>query len=130
MPQFPPGVHLIGGRNAAVKLRQMAVEFYANITPVVAELRRQGLSLRAIAGELDRRGIKTRFQNGPWTATQVSRLLARDAVREQPVVVAEPISVEIPSLAQIVDQAIANDNDAKAKSDVPATLKMGGPLSY
>ena len=63
MHGFPPGVHLIGGRNAAPYLRQLAREFYAPIIPVVVDLRRQGLSLRAIARELDRRGIKT-VKNG------------------------------------------------------------------
>jgi hypothetical protein len=29
MPGFPPGVHLIGGRNAAATLAELAREFYA-----------------------------------------------------------------------------------------------------
>ena len=79
MPKFPPGVHLLGGRNAAVTNAQLAREFYAPITPVVAELRRQGLSLRAIARELDRRGFKTRLEypGARWHATQVRRVLLR-----------------------------------------------------
>ena len=53
MPGFPPGVHRIGGRNAAPAHRRTA-EFYAPILPIVAELHRQGLSLASPA-ELDRR---------------------------------------------------------------------------
>ena len=56
MPGFPPGVHQLGGRNAAEGHAQAAREFYAPLLPVVVELRRRGLSLRAIAAELDRRG--------------------------------------------------------------------------
>jgi hypothetical protein len=83
MPGFPPGVHKIGGENAAATHRQAAREFYAPIVPVVAELRRRGLSLRAIAAELDRRGIKTRQEWEHWSATQVRRVLARAAEEER-----------------------------------------------
>jgi hypothetical protein len=99
MPGFPAGVHLIGGRNAAATHARDAEEFYAPILPVVAGLRRQGLSLRQIAAELDRRGVRTRWgcfyepsgaggDGGPrfgepriirWSATQVRRVLARAA---------------------------------------------------
>ena len=98
MPRFPPGVHLIGGRNAAATHVRAAREFYAPIIPLVVELRRQGLSLRAIARELDRREIRTRQvgvhrylgagRNGlrwgkleftRWSATHVRRILARVA---------------------------------------------------
>ncbi|MBI3410366.1 MAG: recombinase family protein [Planctomycetes bacterium] len=96
MPEFPPGVHLKGGQTAAVTHARMAREFYAPIIPVVLELRRQGLSLRAIARELDQRGIRMRqeaeeleycrkFQirqkpmRRPWNASQVRRILARAA---------------------------------------------------
>jgi hypothetical protein len=85
MPQFPPGVHLKGGQASVESNRRLAQEFYAPILPVVVELHRQGLSLRAIARELDRRGIKTRLEypGQRWSATQVRRLLirAREAER-------------------------------------------------
>jgi len=55
----------------------MAREFYAPIIPIVLELHRQGLSLRAIARELGQRGIKTRQEWRHWSATQVRRVLAR-----------------------------------------------------
>lgn len=80
MHQFPPAAHVIGGQNAAPYLRQLAREFYAPIIPIVVELRQQGLTLRAIAGELGRRGIKTRQGWDHWSATQVRRVLARAGV--------------------------------------------------
>jgi hypothetical protein len=100
MPKFPADAHLKGGRNAAESHRQAAREFYAPLLPLVAELRRQGLSLRAIARELDRRGVRTRQvgwvasvdgPDGPawseltpirWSATHVSRMLERAAGEE------------------------------------------------
>ena len=77
MPGFPQGVHLQGGQASVEVHRQLAREFYAPILPMVAELHRQGLSLRAIARELDRRGIKTRQGWERWSATQVKRVLAK-----------------------------------------------------
>lgn len=92
--RFPPGVHLKGGRNAAPVHAEMADEFYAPVIPIVLELRRQGLSLRAIARELDQRGIRTRVgcyhEPTPdwtrtkvrivrWSAAQVRRVLIRSA---------------------------------------------------
>lgn len=77
MPCFPPGVHLKGGEVSAVVNAERAREFYRPLLPIVAELRRQGLSLRAIAAELDRRGIKTRQEWDHWSATQVRRVLIR-----------------------------------------------------
>jgi hypothetical protein len=79
MPAFPPGVHLKGGAAAAPYLAQLAREFYAPLLPLVAELRRQGLSLRAIARELEKRGLKSRHGWTEWSATQVRRMLARAA---------------------------------------------------
>ncbi len=78
---LPPGVHLKGGQVSAVRNKELADEFYRDIIPVVVDLRRQGLTLRAIAAELDRRGHRTRlaYQGQRWNPTQVSRLLARAA---------------------------------------------------
>jgi hypothetical protein len=58
MPAFPPDAHQKGGRNAAPVHAEAAREFYASILPIVAELHRQGLSLRGIARELDKRGAE------------------------------------------------------------------------
>lgn len=77
MRGFPPGVHLIGGQVSAAVNAQLAREFYADILPIVVELRRQGMSLRAIAAELDGRGIKTRQGWDRWSANQVRRVLLR-----------------------------------------------------
>jgi hypothetical protein len=90
MPSFPPGVHVLGGKNGGKVLARLATEYYRDILPIVAELRRTGLSLRAIASELGRRGIKTRYQNGPWSPVQVNRLLARDAEARRPAADPEP----------------------------------------
>src|SRR5947209_16756432 len=79
MPSFPAGAHLAGGRNAAASNRTAAAEFYAPLVPLVVELRRQGLSLRRIAGELGHRGIPTRHGFGRWHARQVARILGRAA---------------------------------------------------
>jgi hypothetical protein len=68
---------------------QLAIEFYAPIIPVVAELHRQGLSLRAIARELQDRGIQTRIWN-KWSATQVRRVLQRAGVLPMPERPAKP----------------------------------------
>jgi len=87
MPGFPPGAQLKGGAASAPVNRELAREFYEPIIPVVVELR-QGLSLRQIAAELDRQGIKTRvgcwYESATgemtvirWSATQVKRVLAR-----------------------------------------------------
>jgi hypothetical protein len=97
MPGFPPGVHLIGGRNAAPVNAQLAREFYTPILPLVAELHRQGLSLRAIARELDRRGIKTRPEWDRWSATQVRRVLARyrDEAGRSPDTVAATVGADL-----------------------------------
>jgi hypothetical protein len=76
MPSFPSGVHRIGGANSAPVHVAQRVEFYAPLLPVLAGLRAQGLSLRAIAAELNRLGIPTRhYSDGRWSATQVRRVL-------------------------------------------------------
>jgi lambda repressor-like predicted transcriptional regulator len=49
---------------------------YADLAPIVAELRAKGLSLRAIADRLNRDGHTTR-RGKPWNATQIARVLAR-----------------------------------------------------
>jgi hypothetical protein len=78
MGALRPYVWADGGRKAAPVLAAMARDFYAPIIPVVVELRRRGLSLRAIATELQRQGIKTRYQcRGGWSAAQVRRVLIR-----------------------------------------------------
>jgi hypothetical protein len=80
MPGFPPGVHHQGGAASAPVNAALALEFYRTLLPLVADLRRRGLSLRAIARELERRAVKTRQEWPHWSATQVRRVLARAAL--------------------------------------------------
>jgi len=83
--------HRRGGQTAATTNAELAREFYAPIIPIVVELRNQGLSLRAIARELDRRGLIMRFEECPgqsvhrgrWNASQVRRVLLRAAGRSE-----------------------------------------------
>jgi hypothetical protein len=77
MPAFPPSAAQKGAANSAPVHRAAAVEFCAPLLPLVIELRQRGLSLRAIARELQQRGIKTRQEWPHWSATQVRRLLGR-----------------------------------------------------
>jgi hypothetical protein len=77
MPGFPPGVHLKGGQASAPVNAELASAFYAPLLPIVLNLHRQGLSLRAIARELDGGGVKTRLGWDHWSATQVRRVLDR-----------------------------------------------------
>jgi hypothetical protein len=54
--------------------------FYAPIVPIIVELLQQGLSLRRIAAELDRRKVPTRQLLMRWNAAQVGRVLDRAGV--------------------------------------------------
>jgi DNA invertase Pin-like site-specific DNA recombinase len=56
--------------------RDQAITAYALITPLVEKLRGQGLTMQAIADELNARGRTTR-RGTPWSATQVKRVLDR-----------------------------------------------------
>ena len=61
------------GRAALV---QASDDFAACVGPVIADLRGQGLSLRQIVAELDKRGIRT-MRGGAWTAATVRNVLQR-----------------------------------------------------
>ena len=57
----------------------MAGQFAANVLPVMRELQAAGVTSRnAIAGELNRRGVKT-ARGGAWTHVTVGNVLARAA---------------------------------------------------
>ena len=59
--------------------RAMAGQFAANVLPVMRELQAAGVTSRnAIAGELNRRGVKT-ARGGAWTHVTVGNVLARAA---------------------------------------------------
>ncbi len=53
-----------------------ADRFAASIRPMIEELRHSGASLRAIAGALNSRGVRT-ARGGQWAATQVRDILNR-----------------------------------------------------
>jgi DNA invertase Pin-like site-specific DNA recombinase len=69
-----------GGKAAAAVHRQKANESYLDLLPMVGELRRQGLSLRAVAERLHDEGHTTR-RGCRWNAVQVSRVLVRAAAK-------------------------------------------------
>jgi hypothetical protein len=69
--RFPPGARLKGG--------QASIESNRRLLPLLRELAGRGLSLRQIAAQLDRRGVKTRYGPGGWSASSVRRALARAA---------------------------------------------------
>ncbi len=56
--------------------REQADAFARDVAPVLTELRAAGMSLSAMAAELNRRDIPT-SREGHWTATAVRRVLAR-----------------------------------------------------
>jgi DNA invertase Pin-like site-specific DNA recombinase len=72
------GVRL--GRNGSERLapqhRAAALEYARRLEPVLSELRARGLSVRAIARELNSRAIAT-VKGGCWHAMTVQRALAR-----------------------------------------------------
>jgi hypothetical protein len=65
-----------GVRAAAVSHKARADMAYADLMPVVAELRAEGLSLRAIADRLNAEGHTTR-RGAAWNPVQVARVLDR-----------------------------------------------------
>jgi DNA invertase Pin-like site-specific DNA recombinase len=65
-----------GNARSAESRARMAREAYADLAPLMRELRDKGLSLQAIAEELNRQGHTTR-RGLPWNAVQVSRVLER-----------------------------------------------------
>ena len=79
----PQGIGLGGDRGA--KAREVASRVRAaralsravDLAPMIEELRERGVTtMRAIAAELNRRGIPTPRRQGVWQAGQVSQLLA------------------------------------------------------
>lgn len=107
MAGFPPGAHRIGGAAAAQVNAELAAAFYGPLVPLVVELRRQGLSLRAIAAELERRGLPTRQGFRRWSPVAVNRVLARAlASAGSAVAPASPAPV-LPNLARPAHAAAA-----------------------
>lgn len=66
------------GAVAASKARtEAAAEAYTDLRPALIEMRDKGLSLRAIADELNKQGHTTR-RGKPWNPVQVARVLERE----------------------------------------------------
>ena len=78
------GVKLGGWRGGAPRdttaatagVARKADAFAADVGPMATDMRRRGLSLRQVAAEMTRRGIRTP-RGGAWTATAVRNVLAR-----------------------------------------------------
>jgi DNA invertase Pin-like site-specific DNA recombinase len=67
----------LGQRNGATANRAEADRFAANTLPLIREAQKTGASsLRAIAGILNARGVRT-ARGGKWAATQVRDILRR-----------------------------------------------------
>lgn len=60
----------------AESVKLMADDFAARVKPTITALRAQGLTLRAIAAQLEGQGAKT-ARGGKWTATAVKNVLDR-----------------------------------------------------
>ena len=71
---YRPGAPAPDAAAGLAAVRAKAAEYAANVGPIARQLRAEGLSLRAIAAELQRRGVRTR-RKGAWTAKAVAALL-------------------------------------------------------
>jgi DNA invertase Pin-like site-specific DNA recombinase len=65
-----------GAHRAGLAVAKAAAEAYGDLAPILAELRARGLSLQAIAEELNKQGHTTR-RGKPWNPVQVARVLER-----------------------------------------------------
>jgi len=64
-------------RRGATARQQAADTFAASIKPMVQGYKAQGLTLRAAAEAMNKSGVPTYRGAGTWTATQLSRIMAR-----------------------------------------------------
>lgn len=65
-----------GSRRGVARRQSNADERATRVKPLVEQLREQGHSYRAVANELERQHVPTE-RGGAWTASQVTRVLAR-----------------------------------------------------
>ena len=70
------GGPVVDGRLGVMAVQQQADRYAAEVGPVVAGLREQGMSLRLVAAELASRGVRT-ARGGAWTAAAVRAVLLR-----------------------------------------------------
>lgn len=78
VPVLTAAARAHGSKLGGESTQRAAVEAYADLLPVVTELRNAGASLQAIAQHLNDEGHETRT-GAQWTPTQVHRLLKRAA---------------------------------------------------
>ena len=71
------GANPKAARRAGEDARKRAVDAYADLTPAIASMRAEGLSLRVIAGRLNADGHTTRWGKA-WNQVQVRRVLGQD----------------------------------------------------
>lgn len=71
----PEMVHEASAKGV-VTIKQNASDFASKVRPVIEAMQGQGMSLRAIAGELESLGVKT-ARGGKWTPTAVKNVLGR-----------------------------------------------------
>ena len=64
--------HVLG----TAAIRERAVAYAATVGPLVTEMRKQGMSLRAMAADLTSRGVRT-SRGGEWSAAAVRSILIR-----------------------------------------------------
>jgi Recombinase len=75
-PQLTAEARDRGANAGGAATRTKARSDYADLVPVVAGLKAEGLSLRQVATRLNAEGHTTR-RGRPWNAMQVRRVLAR-----------------------------------------------------
>lgn len=71
-----PAVATRGSAASALVRHARSLQHASDVGPSIAELRANGLSLRAIAAELNIRGIPP-ARGGEWSAIKVSRIIGR-----------------------------------------------------
>ena len=77
--QLTPEARRKGQIAAAIANRERTRAAYADLAPIVADLRSAGGTLRAIADELNTRGQRT-SAGSPWTSAGIYRMLKRDGL--------------------------------------------------
>jgi len=73
---LPPEMVKEASAKGAAVLKQTADDFAGRVKPVMEGLKAQGMSLRGIAAELEKLGVKT-ARGGAWTASAVRNVLNR-----------------------------------------------------
>ena len=72
----------VGAAQAASAWSRKAADHAAMVLPAIQEMKAAGMSLRASARDLTKRGFTT-VRGGQWTATQVSAVLQRAAIEQR-----------------------------------------------